>query len=290
MKVAILTDTNSGIDEIEAKKLGIYVINMPVIIDGVIYYKGKNLTEPVLCETLNEKKAVTTSQPSMGDVIKKWESLFDEGFDEIVYIPMSSGLSGSCNSAKIAAEMYEGKVLVVDNRRISVTQRESVLKALKMANEKMSAKEIADYLEKDAYNSSIYITVDNLDHLKAGGRITAAAAAIATVLNIKPVLTIQGEKIDCYVKLRGNIHRAQLKMLDAVKEDIKNRFESENLKELHIGVVGFGISEEERKNWLEMAKEAFPENDVYYNILPASIGTHTGPGAVGIGVSADYED
>lgn len=289
MKAAIMTDTNSGIDEKEAKKLGLYVINMPVVIDGVTYTKGKNLTEEVLCEILKAKREVTTSQPSIGDVIEKWEMLFKEGFDEIVYIPMSSALSGSFNSAKMASEIYKGRVLVVDNRRISVTQRDSALKALKMANENKSAKEIKDCLEKDARNSSIYVTVDNLDYLKAGGRITSSAAAIGTVLNIKPVLTIQGQKIDCYVKLRGNIKKAQLKMLDAIKADIKNRFANENLKKLHIGVVGFGISGEDRKTWLQMAKNAFPAYDVYYNNLPASIGTHTGPGAVGIGVSADYE-
>lgn len=290
MKAAILTDTNSGIDEIEASGLGIHVIPMPVIIDEVIYYEGKNLTEAMLCTLLEEGKTVTTSQPSIGDVIDKWEDLLSAGYEEIVYIPMSSGLSSSCSCAKAAAEDYKEKVFVVDNHRISVTQRAAVLKAVQLAEAGKRAKEITTYLEKDAYNSSIYVSVENLDYLKKGGRISATAATIAKVLDIKPVLTIQGEKLDSYAKVRGSIRRCERKMIDAIKADVNTRFSQENVIQLHIGVAGFGISENEANRWFREVKDAFPEADVYYNWLPASIGTHTGPGTLGIGISTDYQE
>lgn len=290
MKIAVLTDTNSGIDEAEAVELGVFVLPMPVIIDDEIYYEGINLTEESLCSLLEEGKKVTTSQPAMGDVIYKWDELLKDGYEEIIYIPMSSGLSSSCNCARAAAEDYEGKVHVVDNHRISVTLRAAVLKAVDMVKTGMSAGEIASYLEDDAYNSSIYVSVDKLDCLKRGGRVTPAAAAIATVLNIKPVLTIQGEKLDSYVKVRGTMHRCEIKMINGIKEDISKRFNQETVKTIHVGVAGFGISKEEEEHWTQLAREAFPTAHVYYDALPASVGTHTGPGAVGIGVSVDYRE
>ena len=177
----------------------------------------------------------------------------------------------------------------MDNHRISVTQKASVLKAKKMAEDGFRASEIADYLEKDTYNSSIYVSVENLDYLKRGGRITPAAAAIASMLKIKPVLSIQGEKLDSYAKVRGNMYRCEVKMLDAIKTDIEKRFSQPNVALLHIGVAGFGIAKDQADQWLELTKEAFPHADVYYDDLPASIGTHTGPGTVGIGLSVDYE-
>lgn len=290
MNVAILTDTNSDIDEQEAGGLGVHVIPMPVIINGKTYFEGRDLTEEKLCPILKAGGNVSTSQPALGDVIDKWEELLRQGYDGVVYIPMSSGLSSSCSCAKAAAEDYEGKVFVADNHRISVTQRASVLKAKKMAEKGSSAQEIAEFLEKDAYNSSIYVSVDTLDCLKRGGRITPAAAAIASILSIKPVLTIQGEKLDSYAKIRGNMHRCEQKMLEGIKRDIEKRFSQPEVVKLHVGVAGFGISEEEETRWLEMAEEAFPGADVYYDALPASIGTHTGPGAVGIGLSVDYKE
>ena len=202
---------------------------------------------------------------------------------------MSSGLSSSCSCAKVAAEDYEGKVYVVDNHRISVTQKASVLKAKYMAKDGVKASEIAEYLEKDKYNSSIYVSVENLDYLKKGGRITPAVAAIASMLKIKPVLSIQGEKLDSYAKIRGNMYRCEMKMLDAIKMDIEKRFSQVNVALLHIGVAGFGITKDQADKWLEMAKEVFPNADVFYDELPASIGTHTGPGTAGIGLSVDYE-
>lgn len=289
MKVAILTDTNSGIDEIKAKELGIHVIPMPVLIEQQTFFEGRNLTNDRLCSILKSGTKVSTSQPALGDVISKWEELLQKGYDKIIYIPMSSGLSSSCSCAKAAAEDYEGKVYVVDNHRISVTQKDSVLKAKKMADDGAEAYEIVEYLEKDKYNSSIYVSVENLDYLKRGGRITPAVAAIASILKIKPVLSIQGEKLDSYAKIRGNMYRCEMKMLDAIKVDIETRFSQPNVVLLHIGVAGFGITKDQADKWLEMAKEAFPNADVYYDELPASIGTHIGPGTVGIGLSVDYE-
>ncbi len=186
-----------------------------------------------------------------------------------------------CSCAKAAAEDYEGNVYVVDNHRISVTQKASVLKAKKMADDGVEASEIAEYLEKDKYNSSTYVSVENLDYLKRGGRITPAVAAIASILKIKPVLSIQGEKLDSYAKIRGNMYRCEMKM------DIETRFSQPNVALLHIGAAGFGITKDQACKWLEMTKEAFPNADVYYDELPASIGTHTGPGTVGIGLSVD---
>ncbi|WP_138159465.1 DegV family protein [Peptoniphilus catoniae] len=290
MKVAILTDTNSGINEDQGKELGAYVLNMPIFIDGVSYYQDADLTDFKICKILEEGRKVTTSQPSMGQLIDKLEFIFKEGFEEIVYIPMSSSLSGSCNSAAIIANDYDGRVHVVDNHRISVTQKASVIKALKMAKKKIRGKEIASYLEKDACNSSIYLTVSDLDFLERGGRITSSAAKVASVLNIRPLLTIQGKKIDSFRKVRGSIYRTQIKMIDAIKTDIEKRFNRDGLKSLNIGVVGFGISKDQEKDWLKIAREEFPEVEVYYDPLPISIGIHTGPGAFGIGVSADYED
>ena len=265
------------------------MIPMPVLIEQQTFFEGRNLTNDRLCSILKSGTKVSTSQPALGDVISKWEELLQKGYDKIIYIPMSSGLSSSCSCAKAAAEDYEGKVYVVDNHRISVTQKDSVLKAKKMADDGAEAYEIVEYLEKDKYNSSIYVSVENLDYLKRGGRITPAVAAIASILKIKPVLSIQGEKLDSYAKIRGNMYRCEMKMLDAIKVDIETRFSQPNVVLLHIGVAGFGITKDQADKWLEMAKEAFPNADVYYDELPASIGTHIGPGTVGIGLSVDYE-
>lgn len=289
MSVAILTDTNSGINEAKAQELGIHLIPMPVLIEQQTFFEGSNLTNDMLCSILKSGAKVSTSQPALGDVISKWEKLLEKGYDEIIYIPMSGGLSSSCSCAKAAAEDYEGKVYVVDNHRISVTQKASVLKAKHMADEGSKASAIAEYLEKDKYNSSIYVSVENLDYLKKGGRITPAVAAIASILKIKPVLSIQGEKLDSYAKIRGNMYRCEMKMLDAIKADIEKRFNQPNVALLHVGTAGFGITKDQADKWLEMTKEAFPNADVYYDELPASIGTHTGPGTVGIGLSVDYE-
>lgn len=290
MNIAIITDTNSGIAEREAEQIGIFLMPMPVIIGDETLFEGINLTNERLCSLLESGCIVKTSQPSLGDVADCWKSVLNKGYDEIIYIPMSSGLSSSCSSSKALADDFEGKVYVVDNHRISVTQRTAVMKAVRLVSEGKNAKEIVEYLEKDAYNASIYVSVDKLDCLKRGGRVTPAAAAIATVLNIKPVLTIQGERLDSYAKVRGSMRRCEAKMIEGIKDDIVKRFSQPEVEQLHVGVAGFGISEEEKAHWLDLAKKEFPTADVYYDSLPASIGTHTGPGAVGIGISVDYKD
>lgn len=285
MSVAILSDTNSGINKSLADSLGIFLIHMPVIINDQVYYEGDNLSLTEYYSALGEFQKITTSQPSPGDVMDLWDSLLEKGYDEIVYIPMSSGLSNSCAAATAYASDYKGTVQVVDNHRISVTMHESVIQAKELADKGYSAKEIKDYLENDAYNSSIYVTVNTLEYLKKGGRITPAAAMIGSVLSIKPILTIQGEKLDSFQKTRGNMKKAFGKMLDAVSIDISKRFSEMDLSTMHLGIAGANLSQEEIDTYIEIASEHFPNTDIFYDPLSASISCHTGPGALGIGIS-----
>ena len=217
MKTAVVTDTNSGITAELGKELGVYVVPMPVMIDGKTYYEGVNLTQEAFFQSLMSGGDITTSQPSPGDVMELWDSVLTEGYDELVYIPMSSGLSNSCASAIILAGDYEGRVQVADNHRISVTQYASILDALKLAKEGKNAFEIKKALEAAAYDASIYIAVDTLEFLKKGGRITPAAAAAGSVLNIKPILTIQGDRLDAFTKVRGT-KRCRAKLIEALKK------------------------------------------------------------------------
>lgn len=285
MKTAIMTDTNSGITKNAAEKLGIYVIHMPVIIDETTFYENDTITEEEFFCALSGDRHISTSQPSPGDVIDLWNQILNEGYDELVYIPMSSGLSNSCAAATGYAQDYDGKVEVIDNHRISVTMYESVLHAREMSLNGASAKEIKTALEADAYNSSIYITVNTLEYLKKGGRITPAAALIGTMLSIKPILTIQGEKLDSYAKARGSMKKAEEKMILAIQSDLKKRFAHQNMTKLHIGAAGAGLTDAQQEEWLSLLRSKFPEADVFYSPLSASISVHTGPGAVGIGIS-----
>lgn len=262
-------------------------MDMPLIIDDKVYYQGKNLTDSDFCQALEGDQCVTTCHPSLGDLAKSWEDLFKQGFDQVIYIPMSSALSSSCSSVKLLAESYPGRVHVVDNHRISVTQKASVLKALALAHKNKSGQEIKEDLEKEALRATIYLSVNNLDYLKKGGRVTPAAAAIASVLSIKPILTIQGEKIDSYGRVRGRIQRAQKKMLLAIQKDLEEKFSQESLDDLSLGLTGFGISKDQEEAWLDLAREAFPQVRIHYDPLTASIASHTGPGAFGIGLSLD---
>ncbi len=285
MKTAIMTDTNSGITKDIAKELGIYVIPMPVIIDEKTYYENDTITEEEFFCALSGDRHITTSQPSPGDVMDLWNQILDEGYDELVYIPMSSGLSNSCAAALGYSQEYDGKVEVIDNHRISVTMYQSVLHARDLALQGASAKEIKTALEDDAYNSSIYLAVNTLEYLKKGGRITPAAALIGSVLSIKPILTIQGEKLDSYAKTRGSMKKAEEKMLSAVQSDIEKRFASLDQAKLHIGAAGAGLTVEQQEEWVNLLRSKFPAADVFYSPLSASISVHTGPGAVGIGIS-----
>ena len=285
MKTAILTDTNSGITKDIAKELGIYVIPMPVIIDEETYYENDTITEEEFFCALSGDRHITTSQPSPGDVMDLWDQILNEGYDELVYIPMSSGLSNSCAAALGYSQEYDGKVEVIDNHRISVTMYQSVLHARDLALQGASAKEIKTALEDDAYNSSIYLAVNTLEYLKKGGRITPAAALIGSVLSIKPILTIQGEKLDSYAKTRGSMKKAEEKMLSAVQSDIEKRFASLDQTKLHIGAAGAGLTVEQQEEWVNLLRSKFPGADIFYSPLSASISVHTGPGAVGIGIS-----
>lgn len=285
MRTAIMTDTNSGITKDIAKELGIYVIPMPVIIDEKTYYENDTITEEEFFCALSGDRHITTSQPSPGDVMDLWDQILDEGYDELVYIPMSSGLSNSCAAALGYSQEYDGKVEVIDNHRISVTMYQSVLHARDLALQGASAKEIKTALEYDAYNSSIYLAVNTLEYLKKGGRITPAAALIGSVLSIKPILTIQGEKLDSYAKTRGSMKKAEEKMLSAVQSDIEKRFASLDQAKLHIGAAGAGLTIEQQEEWVNLLRSKFPGADIFYSPLSASISVHTGPGAVGIGIS-----
>lgn len=217
-RVAIVTDSNSGITQKEAKELGIRVLPMPFYINGELFFEDITLTQEEFYRRLAEDADISTSQPSPGDVIDLWDEILKE-YDEIIYIPMSSGLSSSCETAIGLAKDYDGRVHVIDNQRISISQRQSVLDALEMAEKGMSAQEIDDVLMREKLEASIYITVDTLKYLKKGGRVTPAAAAIGTVLNLKPVLQIQGEKLDSYAKVRG-WKAAKKAMLDAAQKDL----------------------------------------------------------------------
>ena len=282
MKVAIMTDDNSGMPREEAAGLGIFMMPMPFFINGELTYQSETFTRKDFYNKLAEGADVSTSQPSPGDVMDMWNDILSKGYDEIVYIPMSSGLSASCESAKIFSEEYDGKVYVVDNHRISVTMEESVLNAIEYAKEGLSAAEIKDRLEKEAYDATIFITVEDLNYLKKGGRVTAAAAAIGTILNLKPVLTIQGEKLDAYAKERG-MKKARHTMIEAMQKEVQTRFkelyDNDNFK---MCISYSDVDDETLKGWIDEVKEAFPDKELLIRPLSLSIGCHIGPGALAI--------
>ncbi|MGN1181618.1 MAG: DegV family protein [Faecalibacillus sp.] len=282
MRTAIVTDSNSGIFENEAKKLGIYVVPMPIVIDGKTYYEGIDLTYEKFYQSLMEGRKVTSSQPSPGNILDLWEYLFTQRYDEIVYIPMSSGLSHSCETAILLAENYDGRVQVVDNHRISVTQRHAVEDALMMAQQGYSAKEIKEILEKTAYDSIIYVGVETLEYLKKGGRITPAGVAMGSILHIKPLLVIDGERLDAFAKIRGtkNCKKSEIEQMKKVAEEYHR-----SGAEIRIGVASSILDDEKSAEWLQMIQSAFPDEDIHYDPLTFSIGCHVGPGAFGVGIT-----
>lgn len=284
MKTAIVTDTNSGITAEQGRMHGIYVLPMPVIIDGKSYLEGVDITNSQLYEALSQDRSVSSSQPSPGDVMALWDQVLSEGFDELVYIPMSSSLSGSCQSAALFAKDYDSRVHVVDNRRISVTLMESALDAKYLADQGLSAREIKSYLEETSCRASIHISVDSLKYLKKSGRITPTAAAIANILNIKPVLTIQGGKLDLIAKARGN-RQSEKKMIEALRADLSGRFCDIPKDRLHLATAGTFEHREDAERWLHTVEAAFPEYPVYYMPLSCSIACHVGINAAGIGVT-----
>lgn len=280
-KTAIVTDSNSGITQLQAKELGIFVLPMPFFINEELFFEDISLTQEEFYQKLAEDADISTSQPSPGEVMDMWDKVLKE-YDELVHIPMSSGLSKSCETAMMLAAEYDGRVVVVDNQRISVTQRLSVMDAMMLAERGASAAEIKKILEDMKYESSIYITLETLKYLKKGGRITPAAAAIGTVLNIKPVLQIQGEKLDAYAKVRG---RAQGKktMIDAIRKDLESRFSGIPVEKMHIAVAYTGARTEEVEQWIEEVQAAFPKARVEMaDSLSLSVSCHIGAGALAV--------
>ena len=282
-KVAIATDTNSGMTQEQANEQGVYLLPMPVIVDDRMYLEGTDITSAQLYQAMRLHQDISSSQPSPGQLLEFWEGIFQDGYDEIVYIPMSSGLSNSCHNAIQFSLEYEGRVQVVDNHRISVTQETSARSARKLAQQGMSAREIKDFLEQRAYDASIYITVDSMEYLKKGGRITPAAAAFAAVLNLKPVLTIQGDKLDVHAKARG-MNQAEAKMIEAVRQDRLTRFGDVPDSSLRVETAGTFESEAQSERWRLLVQAEFPTIPVSYVQLPCSIACHVGINAAGTGI------
>lgn len=279
MKIAIATDTNSGITAMEGEKLGVFVLAMPVNLEETIHYEGIDITSEQLYDAMRQHRDVSTSQPSPGQLMELWDGILAKGYDEIVYIPMSSGLSGSCQSAALFAQDYDSRVQVVDNHRISVTQKESVISALRLVEQGYDAGQIRDFLEKHAYDASIYITVDSMEYLKKGGRVTPAAATLATVLNLKPVLTIQGDKLDAFAKVRG-MKLAESKMIEAIHQDRAERFKDVPESRLLIETAGTLENGELAEHWRQQVQAEFPFAKVSYANLPCSIACHVGMNSV----------
>ena len=277
-KVAIVTDSNSGITQKRGEELGIYVLPMPFFIDGELYLEDIPLSQEQFYEKLGADSEISTSQPSPGDVMDLWDKLLVD-YDEIVCIPMSSGLSSTCETALSLAQDYDEKVQVVNNQRISVTQEQSVYDAIKLRDEGKSAAEIRQVLEKEKMQASIYVTVDTLKYLKKGGRITPAAAAIGTVLNLKPVLQIQGEKLDAFAKVRG-WKAAKKTMLNAIEKDLTDRFA--DVKDQMVLGMAYTCSKEEADEWKNEIQTRFPDYELVEGPLSLSIACHIGPGAMAI--------
>ncbi len=283
-KTAIVTDSNSGITQVQAKELGIFVLPMPFYINEELFYEDISLTQEEFYKKLAEDADISTSQPSPGEVMDLWDKVLEE-YEEIVHIPMSSGLSKSCETAMMLAQDYKGRVYVVDNQRISVTQRQAVMDALELTAKGVPAEEIKRTLEVMKLESSIYITLETLKYLKKGGRITPAAAAIGTVLNIKPVLQIQGERLDAYAKVRGRAQGRKM-MLDAVRKDLEGRFSETLVEHMHFAVAYSGIRNEEVDAWVDEVKDAFPKAKVeFVDPLSLSVSCHIGAGALAIAVT-----
>ena len=279
MKIAVVTDSNSGITQAQGKELGITVLPMPFMIDGNEFFEDISLTQQEFYGKMEEDMDISTSQPSPELIVELWEALLEE-YDGIVHIPMSSGLSGSCQTALMLAEEFDGRVQVVNNHRISVTQRQSALDALEMAGKGMDAVQIKEVLERTGSESTIYITVDTLKYLKKGGRITPAAAALGTLLRLKPVLTIQGEKLDAFAKAR-TMKQAKSMMISAIQHDLETRWDDKEGKKTHLEIAHTNC-EEAALQLKEELLELFPDTDIHIDPLSLSVACHIGPGALAI--------
>lgn len=278
-KIAIVTDSNSGITQAQGQELGIFVLPMPFMINEKNFFEDINLTQQEFYEKLETGAEVVTSQPSPESVLNLWNEVLKD-YDEIVHIPMSSGLSGSCQSAIMLSEDYGGKVQVVNNQRISITQRRSCLDAMKLAKEGKSAAEIKDFLEKDKFNSSIYIMLDTLYYLKKGGRITPAAAAIGTLLKLKPVLQIQGEKLDAFAKARTTTQGKTI-MINAIRSDMENRFGGATKENIWLDIA-YTKNVEAAEQFKEELEKEFPGFEIHMDPLSLSVACHIGPGSLAV--------
>lgn len=287
MKIAAATDSNSGITQDQAKQLGVHVLPMPFIIDGQMYYEGVDLTHEELFRRMEEGADITTSQPSPGEVTDFWDKLLEE-YDAVVYIPMSSGLSGSCQTAMLLAEDYEGKIYVVNNQRISVTQMQSVLDARDLIKKGYAAAQIRNILEETKFDSSIYVTVTTLKYLKKGGRITPAAAMLGTLLQIKPVLTIQGEKLDAFSKAR-TLKQGKTIMMTALKKDLETRFHDPEARHTWLEIA-YTCSDEMAQEFKETVAEIYPDANICIAPLSLSIACHIGPGCLAVACSGHLKE
>lgn len=282
-KIAVVTDSNSGLSLEQAKELGAYIVPTPFMINGETFFQEVSLTREEFYNKLAEGADISTSQPSPDSVMSKWDELLKE-YDEIVHIPISSGLSTACDTATLLSQDYDGRVQVVNNQRVSVTQRQSVIDAIEMARRGMSAAQIKETMEEDRFNSSIYIMIDTLYYLKKGGRITPAAAALGTLLKLKPVLQIQGEKLDAFAKAR-TVNQAKTIMINAIKSDIEKRFggiSKDNPIDL---AIAHTENEEAAKTLKEELQAVFPDYPIYIDHLSLSVSCHIGPGALAIACS-----
>lgn len=278
-KIAVITDSNSGITQTQAKEWGLHVLPMPFMINNELFYEDITLTQQEFYVRLAEGADVITSQPTPDSVLKLWDSLLED-YDEIVHIPMSSGLSGSCQSATMLAQDYDGRVQVVNNQRISVTQRQSALDALELVKRGMDAVQIKEFLEKDKFNSSIYIMLDTLHYLKKGGRITPAAAALGTILKLKPVLQIQGDKLDAFAKAR-TVSQGKSIMINAIRSDMEKRFGGATDDNIWLEIA-YSYDFEAATQLKEEVQEQFPGFDVHIDPLSLSVACHIGPGALAV--------
>lgn len=278
-KVAVITDSNSGITQSSAENMGITVLPMPFTIDDKDYFEDISLTQDEFYKMLGDDKQVITSQPSPDDVMHVWDYAL-KTYDEIVYIPMSSGLSGSCQTAMMLAEDYDNKVFVVNNQRISVTMRQSVIDALNLAEAGKSGADIKQILEDDKFNSSIYIMLDTLYYLKKGGRITPAAAALGTLLKLKPVLQIQGEKLDAFAKARTTAQGKAI-MINAIKADMEKRFGG--ISPLNCDIqIAYSYDHEKAIEFKKEVEQEFPGFNIHMDPLSLSVACHIGPGAIAV--------
>lgn len=283
-KTAIVTDSNSGITQAQAKELGVFVLPTPFFINEELFMEDISLTQEGFYQKLAADADISTSQPSPGEVMDLWDEVLKD-YEEIVHIPISSGLSKACETATMLAQDYAGQVFVVDNQRVSVTQKRSVLDAMELVEKGVPAAEIKKILEETKLESSIYITLETLKYLKKGGRITPAAAAIGSVLNIKPVLQIQGDKLDAYAKVRGRA-QGRKTMLEAIRKDLEGRFAGTSVENMHFAVAYSGAKTETVDDWVEEVKAAFPQANIeMVDPLSLSVSCHIGAGALAVTVT-----